>query len=175
MKATWSQFQTPFGAGAVICSGDRIVCILLPAEGTESIAERVEEEIPGAEERKSGKSLAQRAASQLRDAFRAPSDLSNLLDSLEWPTGTPFQLAVLQACARIPLGEVRSYGQLASEAGFPGRARAAGTVMATNPLPLVIPCHRIVRSDGSVGQFGGGAEMKRRLLEVEGAPVKPAA
>lgn len=174
MKATWSAFQSSFGTGAVICHGDRIARVLLP-EREKSIATRVEMEAKGAEERQSDTSLAGRIAVQLGRAMAGQGDLGEWADCLEWPVGSPFRLAVLQACARIPRGQVRSYGDLASDAGYPGRARAAGTVMATNPLPLVIPCHRVLRSDGAIGHYGGGADMKRRLLEAEGAlPGAPA-
>lgn len=168
MKATWSQFQTSYGAGAVICKDDRIAYVFLP-HPKKAIAKRVAAHSPGAEERKSGKSPAVRAAAHLGKVLAGKADAGELLGDIEWPKGTAFQLAVLRACSKIPRGKVLSYGELARKAGYPGCARAAGTVMATNPLSLVIPCHRVVRSDGSVGQYGGGPEMKRRLLEQEGA------
>jgi len=75
---------------------------------------------------------------------------------------------VLRACAQIPYGETRSYGELAAMADKPAAARAVGQVMARNPLPLFVPCHRVIAADGSLGGFGGGLEMKRRLLRLEG-------
>ena len=74
---------------------------------------------------------------------------------------------LLQAMA-IPRGMVDSYGGLAEKIGHSRAARVVGTAMATNPFPLVVPCHRLVRSDGSVGQFGGGVPMKKGLLNMEG-------
>lgn len=84
-----------------------------------------------------------------------------------------FRRRALAACRRIEYGKTASYARLASLAGSPRAARAAGSVMAANPLPLIIPCHRIVRSDGSVGCFSavGGTEMKRRLLAMEAQGV----
>ncbi|MDX1971410.1 MAG: MGMT family protein, partial [Candidatus Sumerlaeia bacterium] len=82
---------------------------------------------------------------------------------------TPFQQKVLQACYEIPKGRVETYGSLATRCGVPGAARAAGSVMATNPVPLLIPCHRVVRQGGEVGQYGGGAGMKTWLLQCESA------
>jgi methylated-DNA-[protein]-cysteine S-methyltransferase len=79
-----------------------------------------------------------------------------------------FERRVLLADFAIPRGRVMTYGGLAAKAGAPGGARAAGNVMAGNPFPLVIPCHRVIRSDGSLGGFGGGLPMKRALLEMEG-------
>ncbi|MDI6727175.1 MAG: MGMT family protein [Smithellaceae bacterium] len=85
-----------------------------------------------------------------------------------------FQQRVLLECWRIPRGRVSSYGTLAARAGCPDGARAVGGVMAANPLPLLIPCHRVVRSDGRLGDFGGGIEMKRTLLQREGIELDAA-
>jgi methylated-DNA-[protein]-cysteine S-methyltransferase len=79
-----------------------------------------------------------------------------------------FQKRVLLAEAGIPRGRVSSYGALALRVGSPRAARAAGTALARNPFPIIIPCHRTVRSDGSLGGFGGGWRMKRTFLEMEG-------
>jgi methylated-DNA-[protein]-cysteine S-methyltransferase len=81
----------------------------------------------------------------------------------------PFLRRALRAARRIPRGQVRSYAWLAAAAGNPRAARAAGQAMARNPAPIIIPCHRVIASDGSLGGFGGGLEMKRRLLALEGA------
>jgi O-6-methylguanine DNA methyltransferase len=83
---------------------------------------------------------------------------------------TPFQAAVLRATTQIPRGEVRPYGWLAKEVRSPGATRAVGSVMARNPIPLMIPCHRVVRSDGHMGNYSlGGPHLKLQLLEHEGA------
>ena len=83
---------------------------------------------------------------------------------------TAFQKEVLQETAAIPRGQTRSYGWLAHRTGRPKAARAVGQTMARNPVPLVIPCHRVVRSDGRIGHYGlGGAQNKLALLQVEGA------
>lgn len=80
-----------------------------------------------------------------------------------------FQRSVLTACATIPAGTVRSYGWIADEIHNPGAVRAVGTALGTNPIPLLIPCHRVVRSDGSVGNYAYGPDMKHELLVREGA------
>lgn len=80
---------------------------------------------------------------------------------------TPFRRAVLEETMRIPAGETRSYGWLAQQVGRPGAARAVGRVMATNPLPLVVPCHRVIGGDGRLHGFGGGLDMKEMLLKAE--------
>ena len=84
------------------------------------------------------------------------------------PVGTPFELAVWEALRRIPFGETRSYGEIAQEIGRPGAARAVGRANGANPIPIVVPCHRVIGSDGSLTGFGGGLAAKSRLLEIEG-------
>jgi O-6-methylguanine DNA methyltransferase len=86
---------------------------------------------------------------------------------LDLPARPPFWRRVWEACVRIPYGETRSYAELAREAGASRAFRAVGGAMAANPIPLVIPCHRVVGSDGSLVGFGGGVEQKRRMLEME--------
>lgn len=82
---------------------------------------------------------------------------------------TPFERAVLAATARIPTGQTRPYGWVAREAGHPAAVRAAGTALARNPVPLLVPCHRVTRADGTAGQYLSGAADKLALLRAEGA------
>lgn len=84
-----------------------------------------------------------------------------------------FQARVLQAEYRIPRGCVSTYGRIAGHLGMPRAARAVGGALARNPFPIIIPCHRAIRSDGRLGGFQGGLEMKRALLELEGIEVSP--
>lgn len=84
------------------------------------------------------------------------------------PAGTPFQLRVRDALRRIPWGEVRSYAELAVEIGVPGGARAVGQANGSNPLPLIVPCHRVVAAGRKLGGYGGGPDRKRWLLAHEG-------
>ena len=92
---------------------------------------------------------------------------------LDFSECSAFQRKVLMEERKIPRGEVRSYGWLARRIGKPGSARAVGNALRTNPFPLIIPCHRAVRSDGSIGGFQGGPVMKRDLLEMEGLLFNP--
>jgi methylated-DNA-[protein]-cysteine S-methyltransferase len=85
------------------------------------------------------------------------------------PEGTPFQLAVWEALRAIPYGETVSYGELARGLGLPGGARAVGLANGANPLPIIVPCHRVIGADGSLTGFGGGLNIKRALLSLEGA------
>jgi methylated-DNA-[protein]-cysteine S-methyltransferase len=82
-----------------------------------------------------------------------------------------FSLAVLKELAEVPYGEVTTYGSLAARSGRPRAARAVGTIMNRNPIPIVLPCHRVVGSTGSLVGYGGGLERKRQLLDLEHAPV----
>ncbi|MBA2441638.1 MAG: methylated-DNA--[protein]-cysteine S-methyltransferase [Rubrobacter sp.] len=107
--------------------------------------------------------LARRVAAALAgEKAEVPADLSGT---------TPFQRRVLEVVAGIPRGEVRPYGWVAHEAGSPKASRAVGSVMASNPVPLLVPCHRVVRNDGTTGKYAFGAGEKVGLLEGEGVPV----
>jgi methylated-DNA-[protein]-cysteine S-methyltransferase len=83
--------------------------------------------------------------------------------------GTEFQRTVWRALVQIPYGETVSYGELARRIGQPQASRAVGLANGANPLPIIVPCHRVIGSDGSLTGFGGGLPLKRRLLELEGA------
>src|SRR5919107_3505136 len=107
--------------------------------------------------------LAERVAAVFAgEQAEVPADLSGT---------TPFQRQVLEVVRGIPRGEVRPYGWVAREAGSPKASRAVGSVMANNPVPLLIPCHRVVRNDGTTGQYAFGAGEKVGLLEGEGVTV----
>jgi methylated-DNA-[protein]-cysteine S-methyltransferase len=88
---------------------------------------------------------------------------------LDWALIGPFGRRVLRRTAAIPYGGQLSYAEVAAEAGSPRGARAAGNALGANPIPIVIPCHRVLRSGGALGGYGGGLERKRWLLELEGA------
>jgi methylated-DNA-[protein]-cysteine S-methyltransferase len=97
---------------------------------------------------------------QRRRAFEVPVDLR---------LSKGFRYSVLTHLLRIPYGATESYAQVAAAAGSPRAVRAAGTACATNPVPIVVPCHRVVLSDGSPGRYAGGADAKRSLLTLEAA------
>src|SRR5215210_2653176 len=99
------------------------------------------------------------AAALAGERVEVPLDLSR---------ATPFQRRVLETVKGISRGEVRPYGWVAREAGSPGASRAVGNVMANNPVPLIVPCHRVVRNDGRTGSYAFGAGEKARLLKLEG-------
>ena len=88
---------------------------------------------------------------------------------IDWTLAGPFAARVLAATAAIPFGEVSTYAQVAARAGSPRGSRAAGNALGANPIPIVVPCHRVVRSGGGLGGYTGGVERKRALLTLEGA------
>ena len=104
------------------------------------------------------------AAKQLREYF---AGRRRAFDLRLAPTGTRFQRAVLEVLQRIPYGETRSYADIAEAIGNPRAVRAVGAANGRNPLPIVIPCHRVIGSNGSLTGFGGGIETKRFLLDLE--------
>ena len=107
---------------------------------------------------------------------RAPSQLAQYISAAPpsfdlplAPAGTPFQLQVWKALCAIPYGETVSYGDLARRLGHAGGARAVGLANGANPLPIIVPCHRVIGADGTLTGFGGGLPIKRALLALEGA------
>lgn len=108
--------------------------------------------------------LLREAANQLEEYFAGLRRRFTLPLELR---GTPFQRAVWEAVGRIPYGEVRSYARIAAEIGRPGACRAVGMANHRNPAVILIPCHRVVGSDGSLTGYAGGMEAKRLLLELE--------
>jgi methylated-DNA-[protein]-cysteine S-methyltransferase len=91
---------------------------------------------------------------------------------IDWQLSHGFLLRAREACATIPYGEVRTYKELAEAAGSPEAVRAAGNAMAKNPIPIVVPCHRVLRTGGGLGGYGGGLECKRWLLDLESGTLR---
>lgn len=104
-------------------------------------------------------------ANGLRKTFEVPLSLS----------GSEWQKKVWMELTRIPFGETRSYGEIADALGRPGAARAVGSANARNVLPVVVPCHRVIAADGTLGGFNGGLHLKERLLEHENSVLAAAA
>ena len=116
------------------------------------------------------KRLRARAETELREYFAGRrKSFASRCDIDRLPA---FTQAVLRLAAKIPYGEVRSYQWLARKLGKPKAARAVGSALARNPIPIIIPCHRIVRRDGAIGNFLLGSGWKKRLLDLEKSSVK---
>ena len=160
----WEVMESPLGP-LYLAASPRGLCALNFGVGQASFLERLD---PLAQTAHSRTALAP-IVEQLQEYFagtRRQFDLPLDLERLK-----PFQLSVLQTARRIPAGSVWTYGQMARTVGKPGASRAVGQALGRNPLPIVIPCHRVVASDGGLGGYsgGGGLASKRWLLHLEGA------
>jgi methylated-DNA-[protein]-cysteine S-methyltransferase len=165
-KVAYAGYDSPLGRGYVAATARGVVGVALPgrtedaflAELADGVSPRVLE-LPGRldQERR-----------ELDEYFRGMRTRFEL--SLDWTLVSPgFYGRVLRQTACLPYGVTSTYGEVAARAGNPRAFRAAGTALATNPIPLVVPCHRVLRAGGVLGNYGGGPEMKRFLLELEGA------
>ena len=167
--------QTAFGWVGVAWSSRGLVAITLPEPSEAGALSRLPQpggpgsELPGSEAEPPQDLDLPALLAKLRRYFEGqPITFGEPLD----PTiGTEFQRTVWTLTREIPRGQTRTYGQLARMAGSPGAARAVGQAMARNPWPIIVPCHRVLGSDGSLTGFGGGVEMKRKMLQREGAPI----
>jgi methylated-DNA-[protein]-cysteine S-methyltransferase len=147
----WTTCQPEAGLRLVLAASDRGLC-RLSFDGTE----------PGP--RDDGHPMLRSTVGQLEEyfrgklrEFRVPLDLR----------GTRFQVEVWQALLRIPYGETRSYAEIAEEIGNPKAVRAVGHANGSNPIAIIVPCHRVVASGGGLGGYGGGLDLKGRLLTLE--------
>ncbi|HXG40024.1 MAG TPA: methylated-DNA--[protein]-cysteine S-methyltransferase, partial [Candidatus Limnocylindrales bacterium] len=162
----YARFDSPIGPVAVAWNG-RGVSAVVRASGAGGVARSLEAEVGrrvvGPAE--PPPSLARRIAARLAGdrRVRLPVDLRSR---------SPFDQAVLRKALEIPSGEVRPYAWIATEIGRPRAVRAVGSALRRNPVPLLVPCHRVVRSDGRIGEYSlGGPETKRALLSHEGVDV----
>jgi methylated-DNA-[protein]-cysteine S-methyltransferase len=153
----WHQIDSP--VGALLLAGDAIaltkVYFQSAAHPRQPVAEWRRDAAPFAD-----------AVRQLEEYFAGERRTFSVPLA---PRGTPFQLSVWQALRAIPYGETVSYGDLARRLGCAAAARAVGLANGANPLPIIVPCHRVIGTDGSLTGFGGGLSIKRALLALEGA------
>lgn len=158
----WFDLDAPFGLVRVVHDGQLVHLTTNDLDGFRRLAgkELGFVPVPGEEPR------VRRAVLAVWAGRRRGSDVAYLSGLGE------FQRAVLRAAARIPRGEVRPYGWVAREAGAEGATRAAGTALGHNPVPFVVPCHRVVRADWTLGRYSaGGTAVKERVLRSEGVEV----
>jgi methylated-DNA-[protein]-cysteine S-methyltransferase len=156
--------DSPLGQLLVGATEEGLVKVGLPAENHDQVLDDL------------ARRISPRVLMAPRDAVaRARHELDEYFQGrrrafalpLDWRLTRGFRREVLRATAAIPYGRTSSYREVAAEAGSPAAVRAAGTALATNPLPIVVPCHRVLRSGGQIGSYGGGPEMKAWLLELE--------
>lgn len=157
-------FDTQIGWIGVAWNTRGIVALDLPRGSREQILRALRHEFPDGVVRAGAPAEIERelrayAAGHLRE-FHVP---------LDWSAIKSFQRAVLETANKIPFGETRSYGWIAQQIGKPRASRAVGQALGANPIPIILPCHRIIASDGSLGGYGGGLPLKKKLLRLEGA------
>lgn len=160
MPATY-HYNSPIGILKIKEENEHITGIRLLTE---------QEEIAKAECQSPATSLLQEAHTQLAEYFSGERTQFTL--PIAYPHGTPFQHAVWNALCAIPYGETRSYEDIAVAIGNPKAVRAIGQANTRNPILLLVPCHRVINKNCTIGGFGCGVEVKRKLLQLEGIEFK---
>jgi methylated-DNA-[protein]-cysteine S-methyltransferase len=162
---TYTSASSPFGDLLLAATKRGLVRLAFPEEDVDAVLER----------------LAQRVSPRIIEAGGPLEEARRELDEyfeggrrefvlpLDWSLTAPFTRRVLRYTAKIPYGDVSSYAAAAAAAGSPRGSRAAGNALGSNPIPIVVPCHRVLRSGGALGGYGGGLDRKRWLLGLEGA------
>lgn len=165
---SWGSCSPVNWCHALVAVSDRgVVKLSIASNQTRFLAELAREFPLQSWKREDASLVVAEAARQLAEYFAGERRAFDLpLDA----RGTPFQKRVWNALSRIPYGETRSYGDIARDAGSPKGGRAVGMANHNNPIAIVVPCHRVIAADGSLGGYACGLEFKRRLLDLEGAP-----
>lgn len=173
-QIVWTVVGTDVGPLLLAATRDGLVNVVFHAADAvrDRALDRLASRLGGVPAEAAGSPLLAEATRQVQAYFagrRRDFDLP-----LDWSLISGFNRQVLRELASgVPYGAVVGYGDLAARVGQPGAAQAVGTAMGANPLPVVVPCHRVVESDGGIGGFGGGLEAKRRLLALEGVLPEP--
>jgi O-6-methylguanine DNA methyltransferase len=163
--------DTPFGPMLIAGHGRTLVALKFNVDGRrlDGPLAQVERELGAKYELVRDDDAVAPIASQVRDYLAGKRTRFELKTDLSYVT--PFRRSVLEACAAIPRGKTSTYAELARQVGRPAAFRAVGQTMATNPIPIVIPCHRVLGRGGKLHGFGGGLDMKAKLLALEGVSV----
>jgi methylated-DNA-[protein]-cysteine S-methyltransferase len=161
----YAPVDSPFGTLHAATTRHGLVCLAFPEESLDTFLERLARKLsPRIVESPASLDTVRRELDDYFAGHRRTFDLA-----LDWALITPFARRVLRMTAAIPYGGYLSYAEVAAEAGSPRGARAAGNALGANPIPIVIPCHRVLHSGGGIGGYGGGLDRKRYLLKLEGA------
>jgi methylated-DNA-[protein]-cysteine S-methyltransferase len=165
----YALFDTAIGRCALVWRGGLVIGAALPEASDDRARAGLERRFPGAAEA-DPPPFAARAIARVQ-ALLAGSRIDLADIALDLGAGSDFERSVWEAARRIPCGEVRSYGDIAREIGAPQGAQAVGVALGRNPVPILVPCHRILAADGRSGGFSapGGVATKFRILEIEGA------
>jgi methylated-DNA-[protein]-cysteine S-methyltransferase len=166
IDVAFEHHETPLGTIIVGATREGLVRIGLPSEDSADVLQQLAERVSPRVLHASRDSLVQ-TRRQLDEYFDHERRLFDI--PLDWRLTTGFRRDVLRATEQIPYGQTASYRDVATRAGSPNAVRAAGSALATNPLPIVVPCHRVLRTGGGLGQYRGGPDAKAQLLTLEGA------
>jgi methylated-DNA-[protein]-cysteine S-methyltransferase len=158
--------DSPLGTLLIAASDTGLVRLGLPIEGEEEVLSELADKVSPRVLIGPRASVTE-ARRQLDEYFEHRRQGFEV--DLDWRLSKGFRRDVLEATARIPYGQTGTYTSVATAAGSAKAVRAAGTALARNPVPIVVPCHRVLRSDGELGNYRGGAEAKAQLLDLEGA------
>lgn len=173
-RVVWAVVGTDIGPLMLAATRSGLVNVVFHASDAvrDRALERLAARLGGRLVEDPGSPLLTEAIRQLRAYFAGERHGFDL--PLDWSLSSGFNRQVLRELASgVPYGSVVGYGDLAGRVGQPGGAQAVGVAMGSNPLPVVVPCHRVVESDGGIGGFGGGLETKRKLLALEGVLPEP--
>jgi len=166
-KAKYIIFKTDTGWVGILASSRGLLAVTLPQPSAEAARQLLGTRVNAATWAPDGFSdLIQRLQAYYRGRR------VSFADKLDLTGATPFQRAVWTAAQHIPYGETRSYRWVAERIGKPQAARAVGQALGRNPLAIIVPCHRVVASDGGLGGFGGGLKMKQYLLWLEASIIR---
>ena len=167
-ESGYALFDTAIGRCALVWRGGFVIGAALPEATDERARQSLARRFPGAAEADPPPFAAEAIARIIGLLDGQGTDLSDIPLDLR---GSELELAVWEAARHIPCGEVRSYGDLAREIGQPRAAQAVGVALGRNPVPIIVPCHRILAADGKSGGFSapGGVATKFRILAIEGA------
>ncbi len=166
MKLYFDRMASPIGdLGLVVDASRRLVRIAFLDGSDDVLPTALERYFDEGDELVADAERTAGAAGQLREYFAGDRQVFDLELA---PRGTEFQQRVWQHLLEIPTGETRTYSEIARDLGRPGAARAVGRANATNPIPIIVPCHRVIGADGSLTGYAGGLAIKRGLLELEG-------
>ena len=160
---TFASMSSPVGDLILVASDRGLVSILLPSKKGDPAPSRLTRAFPGSTIREGSPQLEE-AIRQLRDYFAGTRRTFDIPLDLR---GTDFQMRVWRAVAQIPFGRTQSYGDIARLICKPKACRAVGAANRANPLPIVIPCHRVIGSNGSLTGYAGGLSVKQALLDLE--------
>jgi methylated-DNA-[protein]-cysteine S-methyltransferase len=162
---SYARVDSPFGTLLLAATKRGLVRVAFPEENVDTTLERLALRIsPRIVQAPGPLEQMRRELDEYFDGRRRQFELA-----LDWTLVGPFARRVLDVTSEIPYGGVLSYAEVAAEAGSPRGSRAAGNALGSNPIPIVVPCHRVLRSGGALGGYGGGLDRKRFLLELEGA------